>query len=105
MHRYSGYPVPCGVLRAPSYCLGFSAPVADNRLAMRIGSVGWARTSDIPINSRTLYQLSYNGIEIEVTDGIEPMRGSQTRTLLSYGHRLPREDLNLYTARWRIASD
>ena len=28
----------------------------------KVGSPGWARTSDIRINSPTLYQLSYRGV-------------------------------------------
>ena len=35
---------------------------ADRRNPERVGSPGWARTSDILINSQALYRLSYRGV-------------------------------------------
>ena len=34
----------------------------QNRNVSRIHSLGWARTSDLPVNSRALCQLSYEGL-------------------------------------------
>ena len=38
-----------------------SVEVSDTEVSEKIGSPGWARTSDFLINSQALYRLSYRG--------------------------------------------
>jgi hypothetical protein len=45
------------------------APSGESPLGHRFGSLTWARTTDILINSQTLYQLSYQETFIRATEG------------------------------------
>ena len=45
----------------PSGAISKSVEVSGTEVSEKIGSPGWARTSDFLINSQALYQLSYRG--------------------------------------------